>query len=391
MSKNNIVDWNVVYTQQAGLLLGVCRRYVKDTKIAEDLLHDGFIKAIEKSDSYSGNGSIEGWLRRVVVNNVLEYLRNEKKTSFTDIGNVSLADEVEVEKNATDIKSIIKNSNFSQEELLELIDQLPNHHKAVFNLHVIDNYAHKEIATLLNIEQSTSKSHLSRARKKIQQLLEEKVSEMKKGEENKRKKLLGALPLIAGSAKANSIDRLFKNAFLNYKLPTPNMPEYFKKKLSNAKPLKKTSKTTVTKSSSRLYWGGGIVGALIIGTVAYNGFFPNEIKKQKSFILPTTEKEISSKKSDQENVVTPPESKKNKDKTTKALTNEKAEAYAAIKKLPKEPVEEIEPERINKQKLSKENKQTTADTVKKEPVVVRRQVVIRKQVVLDENEQGIKK
>jgi RNA polymerase sigma factor (sigma-70 family) len=169
-------NWDVIYKNNASKLLGVCRRYVRDEQLAEDLMHNAFITAINKINTYSGKGVFEGWLRKIVVNTVLLYLRDSKKMQFSE--NEPLENQVEVtlESDVEETqKKVIEEAGFSQQELLEVVDQLPLHHKTVFNLYVIDGYTHNEIGELLKISGGTSKSHLARARKKIQQLLFEKA------------------------------------------------------------------------------------------------------------------------------------------------------------------------------------------------------------------------
>lgn len=170
-------NWDVIYKNNASKLLGVCRRYVKDEQLAEDLMHNAFITAMNKISTYSGKGIFEGWLRKIVVNTVLLYLRDSKKMQFSE--NEPLENQVEVtlESDVEETqKKVIEEAGFSQQELLEVVDQLPLHHKTVFNLYVIDGYTHNEIGEMLKISGGTSKSHLARARKKIQQLLFEKAS-----------------------------------------------------------------------------------------------------------------------------------------------------------------------------------------------------------------------
>lgn len=175
-------QWNVIYKNNAPRLLGICRRYVKDVQLAEDLMHNAFITAMDKIATFSGKGAFEGWLRRIVINTVLLYLRQSKKMQFSDNEPTEytsgLLQQEEQEAEHTQRKAI-ENANFSKEQLLEVVDMLPNHHKVVFNLYVIDGYTHNEIGELLSISPGTSKSHLARARKKIQQLLYEKAKGIK--------------------------------------------------------------------------------------------------------------------------------------------------------------------------------------------------------------------
>lgn len=192
-------------------MLGVCRRYVKDSQQAEDLVHNAFMTAMSKADTYSGKGLFEGWLRKIVINTALLYLRKNKNAVISENSLVENYSEPveEDEELAETQRNSIEEANFSQQELLEVIDQLPDHHKSVFNLYVIDGYKHKEIGKMLNISQGTSKSHLARARKKIQQLLFERAK-------NKDKKR-GFFFLLF--AKEDYIDKIYKDAFTAFEVP----------------------------------------------------------------------------------------------------------------------------------------------------------------------------
>ncbi len=198
--------WEKVYQDNAPKLIGICRRYVGNRDLAEDLVHDAFISAINKHSTYNGKGSLEGWLRAIVINTALMYLRREKKIS---ISNFPMEDEMIEDgfkmSDHEDIRSLIENAGFTDSDLLKAIDQLPDHHKAVFNLYVIDKYSHKQIASELNISEGTSKSHLARARKKLQTILYQKIMADK---EKRKPKVAAFMPL---TAKAHYIDSIFSN------------------------------------------------------------------------------------------------------------------------------------------------------------------------------------
>lgn len=155
------IFWEELYRTQAPILLGVCRRYVPDVQQAEDLMHDAFLTAIRKQESFSNMGTIEGWLRRITVNTALLHLRNEKKLSMLyssdDIG--ERPDEVpDMDPDATP-ESIILAAGFESADLLAALDELPEHHRVVFNLYVFEGYTHKQIGEELGISAGTSKSH----------------------------------------------------------------------------------------------------------------------------------------------------------------------------------------------------------------------------------------
>ncbi len=198
--------WEKVYQDNAPKLIGICRRYVSSRELAEDLVHDAFITAINKHSTYTGRGSMEGWLRAIVINTVLMYLRKEKKNSISSFAVEEGSDRDMTEMpEENDVRSLIENAGFSDDDLLQAIDKLPDHHKIVFNLYVMDKYSHRQIASELNISEGTSKSHLARARKKLQKLLYQKIMADK---ERRKPRVAMLIPL---TAKANYIDRVFSS------------------------------------------------------------------------------------------------------------------------------------------------------------------------------------
>lgn len=144
-------------------MLGVCLRYINDRETARDILQEGFVKVFTNLVSYSGKGSFEGWMRKIFVNCSLEYLR--KSDVLKEATGLDLMAEL-VEPDAPVI------SRISSEELLTLISGLPDGFRTVFNLFAIEGYSHKEIAEMLNVTESTSRSQYTRAR----QLLQKKIS-----------------------------------------------------------------------------------------------------------------------------------------------------------------------------------------------------------------------
>ena len=155
----------LLYEQFGPKLMGVCYRYATSAEEAQDLLQDGFIKIFEKLDKYSGIGSFEGWMRRIVVNTALDNIRKNKKFLLhTDI-------------NDADYK--LPSNDFIEErlaaeDLLKILQSIPLGYKTIFNLYAIEGYSHKEIAEQLNITTSTSKSQYSRAKA----LLRDKITQL---------------------------------------------------------------------------------------------------------------------------------------------------------------------------------------------------------------------
>lgn len=147
-----------LYDRYAPKLLGVCLRYVPAKSDAEDILQDAFIKILKnlKRFEYRGEGSVEGWMRRIVVNSSLNFLRDREKNMVL-VESMMPAD---VEAGDEDDVS----PRVSPEEIIRLIQQLPAGYRTVLNLFVFEHYSHKEISVLLNCSESNSKSQLLRAR-----------------------------------------------------------------------------------------------------------------------------------------------------------------------------------------------------------------------------------
>lgn len=147
-----------LFEQYAGKMMTVCLRYAHDQMEAEDMLQEGFIRVFSYIDQFKFEGSFEGWIRRVVVNTALKQLQ-KKRLSFTEINDNS--------QQAPRLESYAY-SNLGEEELMKLIGQLPDGYRTIFNLNVIEGYSHEEIAKMLDIQPSTSRSQLVKARKMLQ-------------------------------------------------------------------------------------------------------------------------------------------------------------------------------------------------------------------------------
>ena len=159
-----------LYEKYAPLMFSVCRRYVVQLQEAEDVLVCGFTKVFQKLDQFKGQGSFEGWVRRIIVNEALNFIRKNK----------SMYLEVEIEKADRQPDFQKMSDQLEVEDLEKMIDRLPMGYKTVFNLYAIEGFSHKEIAEKLGISENTSKSQLSRARVHLQQLLlraEQKMNE----------------------------------------------------------------------------------------------------------------------------------------------------------------------------------------------------------------------
>lgn len=154
---NNRQAQQQIYSKFSPKMLSICRLYVKDVQQAEDVMITAFMKVFISLKNFQNLGSFEGWIRRIVVNECISFLRVNKKVTFIDDGfykeETTAEDEYEI---ATD-------------DIQLLIDNLPEGYKMVFNLYAIEGHKHKEIAEMLGINEGTSKSQLSHARKILQQ------------------------------------------------------------------------------------------------------------------------------------------------------------------------------------------------------------------------------
>ncbi|GAA4890979.1 RNA polymerase sigma factor [Flaviramulus aquimarinus] len=150
-----------LYKLFSSKLFSVCLKYSRNYAEAEDNLQDAFLTIFKKIEQYKGKGSFEGWLKRITINTVLQRYRNEK---VFDIINENIIEDVELE---------VDESLVSIDYLLQIIQELPDRYRLVFNLYVLDGYSHKDIASMLNINLGTSKSNLSRARQILKRTIED--------------------------------------------------------------------------------------------------------------------------------------------------------------------------------------------------------------------------
>ena len=153
--KNNNRDAQYrLYNLLSGKMFAVCLRYAKHREAAEDLLQEGFVKVFTNIDKFRGEGSFEGWVRRIIVNTAVEHYR--KSTKMYPMVNVD-----DVNK---DIPWTDTGDDLELEDLMKMINKLSHGYKTIFNLYVVEGYSHKEIAEMLEISEGTSKSQLARAR-----------------------------------------------------------------------------------------------------------------------------------------------------------------------------------------------------------------------------------
>lgn len=152
-----------LYDKYSPQMLSVCRRYVQTVEDAEEVLSNAFIKVFRKIDQYSGEGPLGAWVRRIMVNESLNFIRY-KKNLFVEIE----------EENHRSFSHTNVQDQLNADHLMALVMELPLGYRTVFNLYGIEGYNHKEIGEMLGISENTSKSQLSKARKHLQQKLGER-------------------------------------------------------------------------------------------------------------------------------------------------------------------------------------------------------------------------
>lgn len=152
----------LLYKKYANKMYSVCMRYSNTREEAEDVLQDAFIKIFDKISYFRGDGSFEGWMRRIMVNTALR--SRDKRALKFEPGNLEDVAEPAIPS------EIVGQMNVK--EIMKLIEQMPEGYKLVFNLNAIEGYNHKEIGNILGINESTSRSQFARARKYLIKLME---------------------------------------------------------------------------------------------------------------------------------------------------------------------------------------------------------------------------
>jgi RNA polymerase sigma-70 factor (ECF subfamily) len=161
-----------------GKMLSVCIRYIPDRDSAQEVLQEGFIKVFDKIGAFDHKGSLEGWIRRIVVNTAIDHIRKSKKDPFRtdqdDDFKLGTSDPmVEMEE--------LQLLELKAELAMKAIQQLSPAYRTVFSLYVLEDYSHKEIAEKLGISEGTSKSNLAKAKMNLQRILIEKYSYVEQG------------------------------------------------------------------------------------------------------------------------------------------------------------------------------------------------------------------
>ena len=163
LNKNRKMQ-EMLYHLFASKMYAVCLRYCKDAEDAQDLLQDGFVKIFKNLEKFRGEGSFEGWIRRIFVNTSIEHFRKSvKNQSVTDSQELVIEDP---SWNALD--------NLAEKDIIKMIQELSPGYRQVFNMYVIEGYSHKDIGDILGISEGTSKSQLARAKGILKKMVETK-------------------------------------------------------------------------------------------------------------------------------------------------------------------------------------------------------------------------
>ncbi len=206
--------WTKAYQRNIARMVGMCCRYVGDRAVAEDLAHEAFLKAIEKSGSYRRLGSFDGWLMRINLNTTMDYLRRQPQ--FLSMDDDTVGTRFIVSESDEPDETCIAASDLSESEILSAIAALPDKQRTVFNLYVFENQSHAKIAEALQIGVRSSKRYLSEARVQLQNALNNLVRHKKSG-------LMILLPFLPW--KSHAIDRLcrakLKHLALSPAAPSP--------------------------------------------------------------------------------------------------------------------------------------------------------------------------
>lgn len=163
--KNQPAAQQELYSKYSPKMLAVCYRFARNREDAEDMLQEGFIRVFTQIHQFQNKGSFEGWIRRIIVHTCINHIKKHKK--FNDSVDISQAHTLLVREDS--VPSIIQ-----AKQVVECIRMLPIGYRTVLNLFAIDGYSHREISTMLDIEESTSRSQYTRAKAMLEQILVQK-------------------------------------------------------------------------------------------------------------------------------------------------------------------------------------------------------------------------
>jgi RNA polymerase sigma factor (sigma-70 family) len=161
--KGNSLAQKELFKRFYSLMMGICLRYAGNRYEAKEILQDGYIKIFSSLTDFRFDGSLEGWVRRIMVNTAIDHYRKRIIEPTT----------IEINENVPFNEDVLEKLN--KEDLLMAIQQLPTGYRAVFNMFVIEGYSHKEIAEKLGVTEGTSKSQLAKAKEQLKQIVKKMI------------------------------------------------------------------------------------------------------------------------------------------------------------------------------------------------------------------------
>ncbi|HAE31892.1 MAG TPA: RNA polymerase subunit sigma-70 [Flavobacteriales bacterium] len=171
--KNDRKSQELLFKTYYSKMMAVCMRYSRDHDTAQDVCQTGFIKIFEKLERYSFGGSFEGWMRRIMVNTAIDHIRKSKK-ELTIIEDESRIEDDLLEDEDIELSEML---GIGVADVVEAMQSLSPAYKTVFNLYVMEDMSHKEVAEILGISEGTSKSNLAKAKKNLKVILKKKMKE----------------------------------------------------------------------------------------------------------------------------------------------------------------------------------------------------------------------
>lgn len=181
--RNDRKSQRQLYEMFYGKMMGVCLRYANDSNQAKDILQDGFIKVFGNLERYNFSGSFEGWVRRIMVNTAIDYFRKKRSSHVLLLPDEQAIEGVEEEVDETEIDLDPNDEpEFTMKDVIEAMQELSPAYRAVFNLFVMENRSHQDIAEELDISVGTSKSNFSKAKVNIRKILLKKRKQQKQAQ-----------------------------------------------------------------------------------------------------------------------------------------------------------------------------------------------------------------
>lgn len=172
--KNDRKFQQMLYNQTFTKMIGACLRYASNYDEAMDFVQDGYIKVFEKIKNYQDTGSIVAWIKTIIVNNMIDAIRKSSKYSYTDIDKTQIDGTDDSDEELEKIAENEKNAS----RIVELLQELSPAYRTVFNMYIVEELSHKEIADRLGISEGTSKSNLSKAKVKLKQMYHKKYGNL---------------------------------------------------------------------------------------------------------------------------------------------------------------------------------------------------------------------